>query len=57
MTRLISGWMPVDEFAEVTGIHLPNDHSYDTAAGFMLDRFGTLPSVGKVSMRMAGGSR
>ena len=43
---LISGWMPVDEFAEVTGIRLPADRAYHTVAGFVLDRFGTLPGVG-----------
>jgi len=43
---LISGWMPVDEFAERTGIRLPADRSYHTVAGYVLDRFGALPSVG-----------
>jgi putative hemolysin len=44
---LISGWMAVDEFAELTGIRLPADRSYHTVAGFVLDRFGALPSVGE----------
>jgi putative hemolysin len=44
---LISGWMPVDEFAEFTRIRLPAERSYHTVAGFVLDRFGTLPSVGE----------
>jgi putative hemolysin len=44
---LISGWMPVDEFAERTGIRLPADRSYHTVAGYVLDRFGALPSVGE----------
>jgi putative hemolysin len=43
---LISGWMPVDEFSELTGIRLPPERSYHTVAGFILDRFGTLPMVG-----------
>jgi putative hemolysin len=43
---LISGSMPVDEFAELTGIRLPAERSYHTVAGFMLDRFGNLPVVG-----------
>ena len=43
---LISGWMPVDEFSELTRIRLPAERSYHTVAGFVLDRFGTLPSVG-----------
>jgi putative hemolysin len=44
---LISGWMPADEFAELTGIRLPPDRSYHTVAGFMLDRFGALPAAGE----------
>jgi putative hemolysin len=44
---LISGWMPVDEFAERTGIRLPADRSYHTVAGYVLDRFGALPSIGE----------
>jgi len=43
---LISGDMAVDEFAEFTGIRLPENRSYHTVAGFILDGFGTLPGVG-----------
>ena len=43
---LISGWMAADEFSELTGIRLAADRSYHTVAGFILDRFGTLPAVG-----------
>jgi len=43
---LISGGMAVDEFAERTGIPLPEDRPYNTVAGFILEGFGTLPAVG-----------
>jgi putative hemolysin len=43
---LISGSMPVDEFADLTGIRLPAERSYHTVAGFVLDRIGKLPAVG-----------
>ena len=42
---LISGEMPVDEFAEFTGIKLPENRSYHTVAGLILDGFGKLPAV------------
>ena len=44
---LVSGWMPVDEFADLIGIELPDDRSYNTVAGFMLDGFGALPEIGR----------
>jgi putative hemolysin len=43
---LISGEMAADEFAEFTGIPLPEDRSYHTVAGFIVDGFGKLPAVG-----------
>jgi putative hemolysin len=43
---LISGWMPLDEFAERLSVELPEDTAYHTVAGFMLQEFGTLPNVG-----------
>ncbi len=43
---LVSGGMAVDEFAEFTGIPLPEDRSYHTVAGFILEGFGKLPAVG-----------
>ena len=42
---LISGQMAVDEFSVFTGIPLPEDRSYHTVAGFILERFGKLPAV------------
>lgn len=44
---IVSGWMPVDEFAERLDIALPDDRSFDTVAGLVLAGFGTLPKVGE----------
>lgn len=43
---LLSGWMPAVQFQELTGIPLPEDRSYHTVAGFVLDSCGALPAVG-----------
>lgn len=43
---LVAGWMPVDEFADHIGITLPEERHYETVAGLMLDKMGTLPDVG-----------
>jgi putative hemolysin len=43
---LISGWMPVDEFADLLSIPIPDIRGYHTVAGFVLQDFGTLPEVG-----------
>jgi len=43
---LISGWMPAAEFADLLGIELPASRPYQTAAGFLLQEFGTIPNVG-----------
>jgi putative hemolysin len=43
---LISGWMPVDEFADLLSIPIPDIRSYHTVAGFVLQDFGSLPDVG-----------
>jgi putative hemolysin len=45
-TYLISGWMPVIEFADLLGIELPSPRPYQTFAGFLLQEFGTIPEVG-----------
>jgi putative hemolysin len=45
-SMLVSGWMPVEQFHEITGLPLREDRSYHTVAGFVLDQFGYLPSVG-----------
>jgi putative hemolysin len=43
---LIAGWMPVDEFADLLAIPIPDIRSYHTVAGFVLQDVGTLPEVG-----------
>lgn len=43
---LIAGWMPVDEFADLLGITLPEDRDYESVAGLVLDLAGVLPEVG-----------
>ncbi len=43
---LISGWMPVDEFAELLSVPVTGDRSYHTVAGLVLKHFGVLPQVG-----------
>jgi putative hemolysin len=45
---LVSGWMPVDEFAERIDITLPDGRDYETVAGLVLDLMGQLPPVGTV---------
>ncbi len=42
---LIAGWMPVDEFADLLTLELEDDRDYETAAGFILEKFGRLPMV------------
>jgi putative hemolysin len=44
---LISGWMPAAEFAALLAIPLPAPRPYQTAAGFLLQEFGTIPNVGE----------
>jgi putative hemolysin len=43
---LLAGWMPLDDLLEVTGIRL-DDATVHTAAGFVIQGFGRLPSVGE----------
>ncbi len=44
---LISGWMAVDEMADLLGIVLPATRDYQTAAGFLLSHLQRLPKVGE----------
>ncbi len=44
---LISGWMPALEFARLLDIPLPASRSYQTCAGYLLEKFGAIPSVGQ----------
>lgn len=43
---IVSGWMPVDEFADHIGLNLEDDRGFETVAGLVLDRAGVLPGVG-----------
>jgi putative hemolysin len=43
---LISGWMPAIEFAALLRIELPPSRPYQTAAGFLLHQFGSIPDEG-----------
>ncbi len=44
---LLSGAMPADEMADRIGIVLPNQRSYTTVAGFVLNQLQHLPKVGE----------
>lgn len=44
---LVSGWMPVDEFAEQLGIVLQDGTTFETVAGLVLDLAAELPIVGQ----------
>jgi putative hemolysin len=44
---LLSGSMAADEMADRLGIAVPESRGYHTAAGFVLDRLGYLPTIGE----------
>ncbi len=48
---LVSGWMPVDEFADKIGVPIPKDPKYETVAGYVLSEFNHLPGVGESFVR------
>ena len=48
---LVSGWMPVDEFADKIGVPIPKDPPYETVAGYVLAELNHLPVVGEVFER------
>jgi putative hemolysin len=48
---LVSGWMPVDEFADKIGVPVPKDPKYETVAGFVLAELNHLPVVGESFVR------
>ncbi|MDO8360540.1 MAG: hemolysin family protein [Devosia sp.] len=48
---LVSGWMPVDEFADKIGVPIPKDPKYETVAGFVLAELNHLPVVGESFIR------
>ncbi|MDP4032929.1 MAG: hemolysin family protein, partial [Pseudorhodobacter sp.] len=43
---LVAGWMPADEFAERVGLTLEDDRDYETVAGLIIEKMGTLPQLG-----------
>ncbi|MDU3133664.1 MAG: transporter associated domain-containing protein, partial [Bradyrhizobium sp.] len=44
---LVSGWMPLDEFADLLAIEVPPHRGYHTVAGLVLQHFGSVPEVGQ----------
>ncbi len=46
-SMLVSGGMPIDEFAERLGLSLPPEAGFDTVAGFVLHRIGEMPGTGQ----------
>ncbi|MEO6822114.1 MAG: hemolysin family protein [Candidatus Nanopelagicales bacterium] len=44
--QVVDGLLNLDDFAEVTGVELP-DGPYETVAGFMMARLGVLPALGQ----------
>jgi putative hemolysin len=45
-TLLIAGWAPIDRVMQRLGLPDPERRDYQTAAGYVLDKFGRLPLVG-----------
>lgn len=43
---LVDGLLSRDDFAEKLGLMLPEEDEHHTVAGFLLDRFGRVPSAG-----------
>lgn len=44
---LVSGWMPIDEFAHAIGLGFDKDPDYETVAGLVIDTLRHLPSLGE----------
>jgi len=44
---LVSGWMPIDEFADKIGAPVERDGDFETVAGLVLNRLNHLPDVGE----------
>ncbi|MGY5803991.1 hemolysin family protein [Rhizobium sp. LEGMi12c] len=44
---LVSGWMPIDEFADFMNLQIEDDRDYQTVAGFVLQELRHLPDVGE----------
>ncbi|QCX74209.1 Magnesium and cobalt efflux protein CorC [Streptomyces sp. YIM 121038] len=43
---LVDAGRRLDEVADATGIHLPEEDDYDTVAGLVVDRLGRFPAIG-----------
>ncbi|MFJ8954998.1 hemolysin family protein [Streptomyces sp. NPDC102381] len=58
-----AGWLVdagrrLDEIAEATGVDLPQEADYDTAAGLIVDRLGRFPAIGDhLTVYLADGDR
>jgi putative hemolysin len=48
---IVSGWMPVDEFADKLGVPVGRDPKFETVAGFVLAELNHLPRVGETFTR------
>lgn len=44
---LVSGWMPVDEFADLLSLEIDEDRDFQTVAGLVLHHLASLPTVGQ----------
>jgi putative hemolysin len=44
---LLAGWMPVDEMAELLRVTLPENRSFETVAGLVLDGLIRFPTLGE----------
>ncbi|HMS96686.1 MAG TPA: hemolysin family protein [Tabrizicola sp.] len=45
-SKLVAGWMPVDEFCDLLGLPRGMAGEYDTVAGLVLHQLGHLPELG-----------
>jgi putative hemolysin len=45
-SRLVAGWMPVDEFCDLLGLPREMAGEYDTVAGLVLHQLGHIPELG-----------
>lgn len=48
---LVSGWMPIDEFAAFMNFEVEEDTEYSTVAGLALEEFKHLPEVGEMFIK------
>lgn len=50
---LVTGWMPIDEFARHLGLIMPDEGRFQTVGGFVNHQIGKLPKTGQ-SITMIG---